>query len=186
MSAQLLADESALVARAQAGSADAFGELAASYGPALERFAQRFTSDGDDAKDVSQEALLRAFRAMRTYRNDRPFSRWLFVIARNAALDSLRRRRRTSALPLDYDAIIEESPESVTVRAEEALRLRAALDELPARHRVALELYYDRGLRYREIAEVLEIPIGTVKTYISRGKQRLRDNIQLSETLLAA
>ena len=186
MTASPLANESSLVARAQAGSSDAFGELAANYGPALERFAQRFTSDGDEAQDVSQEALLRAFRAMPSYRNDRPFSRWLFVIARNAALDSLRRRKRLTSLPLESDAIVEESPETVAMRADDALRLRAALDDLPARHRVALELYYDRGLRYREIAALLDIPIGTVKTYISRGKQRLRDNVRLADIPLAA
>ena len=103
----------------------------------------------------------------------------------NAALDALRRRKRTTALELDGEAD-EPGPEDVAVRNDEAGRVHAALAELPLKHREALELYYLSGLRYREIAETLHIPIGTVKTHISRAKRRLRDNLELVETRLAA
>ncbi|MEO6991822.1 MAG: sigma-70 family RNA polymerase sigma factor [Candidatus Baltobacteraceae bacterium] len=168
----------ALVVAAREGSPDAFGELVDRYRDPVMRLAYRLTRDPDEAKDVTQDAFLRAFRRIESFRPDRPFSRWLFVIARNASLDALRRKRRVAVpfAPDETGAVI--GPEELTVRNEDALRLHVALGELPPNHRRALELYYFTGLRYREIAGELGIPIGTVKTYIARAKRRLRERFE--------
>lgn len=164
-----------LVLAARAGSSAAFGELALRYRSPLVQLAYSLTHDADEAKDIAQDTLIRAYRRLPSFHADRPFSRWLFVIARNASLDAIRsRRRRTLARdPLSENAV-EPSSEDVALQNEAAAALHAALAALPSQYRTALELYYLQGLRYREIAERLEIPIGTVKTYILRGKRRLR------------
>ena len=177
---------SALVDAARHGSSDAFGELVDHYRKPVVRLAYSLTRDADEAKDIAQDAFLRAYRRLESFRPDRPFSRWLFVIARNASLDAIRRRRRAQALPPADGAVLEPSPEDWAMRNAEVERVREALESLPEHYRVVLELYYTSGLRYREIADVLAIPIGTVKTYIARAKRRLRDELWHEEMQAAA
>ncbi len=176
----------ALVVAARAGSPDAFASLVDRYRAPVVRLAYRLTRDADEAKDIAQDAFFRAYRRLAEFHPDRPFSRWLFVIARNASLDALRRRRRAAAHGLDVDPQHELGPEEIALRNEEAERVREALEALPERYRLVLELYYVSGLRYREIAEALGIPIGTVKTFLSRAKRQLREELEGAETPLAA
>lgn len=168
-------EEYALVAAACDGSAEAFSVLVECYRSDVLRLALRLTRDPDDAMDVAQDTFLRAYRGIAAFRPERPFARWLLAIARNVALDALRRRRRASTSELSErrpsdDASLEE----LVVRSEEAASVQAALALLPVRYRRAVHLYYVERLRYREIAETLGIPIGTVKTFISRAKTQLR------------
>jgi RNA polymerase sigma-70 factor (ECF subfamily) len=178
--------DAALVEAARAGSTDAFGLLVDRYRAPVVRLAYRLTRDRDDANDVAQDAFLRAFRRIGEFRPDRPFAHWLFVIARNASFDALRRRRRSSALAGGDGPWSSLGPEELALRNDEAQRVHAALDVLPERYREVLELYYISELRYREIAEQLEIPLGTVKTYMSRAKRRLREKLERPEVALAA
>jgi RNA polymerase sigma-70 factor, ECF subfamily len=185
----VLTDEarvSALVDAARKGSSDAFGELVDHYRAPIVRLAYALTHDPDEAKDIAQDAFLRAFRRLESFRPDRPFSRWLFVIARNASLDAIRRRRRLQALPQSDGTATEPGPEDWAMRNDEAERVRTALEALPEHYRTVLDLYYTSGLRYREIADVLRIPIGTVKTYIARAKRRLRDELWPEDMQAAA
>ncbi len=167
-----------LVEAARAGSAAAFGELVDRYRAPIVRLAYRLTRDADEANDIAQDAFLRAYRRIGEFRPDRPFSRWLFVIARNASLDSIRRRRRLALLDGGEPRPLEPGPEEIALRTDQATRVHAALEALPQKYRSVLELYYVSELRYREIALELDIPIGTVKTYISRAKRRLRDELE--------
>ncbi|MGP6157209.1 MAG: RNA polymerase sigma factor [Vulcanimicrobiaceae bacterium] len=180
--------DAVLVDAAQTGSAEAFGLLVDRYRATVVRLAYRLTRDPDEAKDIAQDAFLRAFRRIDEFRPDRPFSRWLFVIARNASFDALRRRRRAAAFA---STEVEETPsqlgpEELALRNDEAERVHAALETLPEHYREVLELYYVSDLRYREIAEQLSIPLGTVKTYISRAKRRLREELVNAPAELAA
>jgi RNA polymerase sigma-70 factor, ECF subfamily len=165
---------SALVDAARHGSSDAFGELVDRYRAPVVRLAYSLTRDVDEAKDIAQDAFLRAYRRIDSFRPDRPFARWLFVIARNASLDAIRRRQRAAAQLPTVEAEVED-PQEHAMRNEDAENVRLALRDLPEHYRTVLEMYYVSGLRYREIAVALGIPIGTVKTYIARGKRRLRD-----------
>jgi RNA polymerase sigma-70 factor, ECF subfamily len=176
---------SELVVAARAGSADAFGELVDRYRAPVVRLAYSLTHDVDEAKDVAQDAFLRAFRRIESFRPDRPFSRWLFVIARNASFDAMRRRRRSVMLVPESGDVVA-GPEEWALRNEESERVREALEALPEHYRKVLDLYYVSGLRYREIAVALGIPLGTVKTYIARAKRRLRDVLERDEALAAA
>ena len=109
------------------------------------------------------------------------------MIARNASLDSLRRRRRSVFVDVpEINASLELGPEELALRNDEASRVHAALEALPQKYRRPLELYYISGLRYREIALALGIPIGTVKTYMSRAKRQLRSELYEPEFTLAA
>jgi RNA polymerase sigma-70 factor (ECF subfamily) len=167
-----------LVDLARAGSDDAFGVLVGRYRAPVVRLAYRLTRDADEAHDIAQDSFMRAYRRIRDFQPDRPFARWLFVIARNASLDAIRRRRRAAALVTVTDGPLEDiGPEDAALRNDEAARVHSALEALPANYRDVLELYYLRGFRYREIALALDIPIGTVKTYISRAKRKLRDEL---------
>lgn len=181
------AGDVALVDAARAGSSAAFGELVDRYRGPVVRLAYRLTHDADEAKDIAQDAFLRAYRRLPDFHPDRPFARWLFVIARNASLDAIRRRRRAALFAAqDEGPRAEAGPEELALRNDEATRVHAALGSLPPKYRDVLELYYISGLRYREIALALGIPIGTVKTYISRAKRRLRDELTPSALTLAA
>jgi RNA polymerase sigma-70 factor (ECF subfamily) len=181
------AADGALVDLARAGSDDAFGILVGRYRAPVVRLAYRLTHDADEANDIAQDSFMRAYRRIGDFHPDRPFARWLFVIARNASLDSIRRRRRAAALVRSAEnPVADPGPEDVALRNDEAERVHVALDALPAKYRDVLDLYYLGGLRYREIAVELAIPIGTVKTYISRAKRRLRDELGSTEIALAA
>ncbi len=180
--------DATLVAAVRTGSDEAFGVLVDRYRAPVVRLAYRLTRDPDEAKDIAQEAFLRAFRRIEEFRPDRPFSRWLFVIARNASFDALRRRRRAAAfVSIEAEEVPSElGPEELALRNDEAERVHAALDLLPGHYREVLELHYVSDLRYREIAEQLAIPLGTVKTYISRAKRRLREELESVPAVLAA
>ena len=168
--------DGALVDAARAGSSAAFDELVGRYREPVVRLAYRLTHDADEANDIAQDAFLRAYRRLGDFEAERPFARWLFVIARNASLDALRRRKRAAAFVPEQSAESQVAdPEETVLRADEAERVRAALRTLPPRYRDAIELYYLHGLRYREVADALDVPLGTVKTLISRAKRRLRD-----------
>jgi len=178
--------DGALVDAARAGSEAAFETLVDRYRAPVLRLAYRLTNDADEAKDIAQDAFLRAYRRLPEFQPERPFARWLFVIARNAALDAIRRRRRAATLGAgETNDRIEPGPEELALRNDEALRVHAALDALPPKYREVLELYYISDLRYREIAIELEIPIGTVKTYISRAKRRMREELATPQALAA-
>ena len=170
--------DTALVDAAREGSDEAFAELVDRYRAPVVRFAYRLTHDADEAKDIAQDAFLRAYRGLPAFRTDRPFARWLFVIARNASLDSIRRRKRADSIDTAQSEDVSPSPEEFALRNDEAERVREAVASLKPTYRAALELYYVRGLRYREIAIELGIPLGTVKTYISRAKRKLREELE--------
>jgi RNA polymerase sigma-70 factor (ECF subfamily) len=170
--------DAALVDAARDGSDEAFAELVDRYRAPVVRFAYRLTHDADEAKDIAQDAFLRAYRGLPAFRRGRPFARWLFVIARNVSLDSIRRRKRASSVDAGRSEDTSPSPEEFALRNDEAVRVREAVALLQPRYRAALEMYYVRGMRYREIALELGIPLGTVKTYISRAKRKLREELE--------
>lgn len=179
--------DSALVDAARSGSGEAFAVLVDRYRGPIVRLAYRLTHDADEAKDIAQDVFLRAYNRLGEFHPDRPFARWLFVIARNASLDAIRRRRRAATYAAKDEALpIEPGPEELALRNDEASRVHAALESLPLKYRDVLDLYYLRGLLYREIALELSIPIGTVKTYISRAKRRLRHELALPGMDVAA
>lgn len=154
--------DNALIRATCAGSPDAFGALVERYRAPLVRLAYGFTHDREEAKDIAQDVFLRAFRRLDDFRQERPFARWLYVIARNASLCVIRRRRRAAAMAgKPEERRFQLGPEDVALRNDETVRVRAALGALRSKYREVLQLYYVSELRYREIALALEIRIRT-------------------------
>jgi len=137
----------------------------------------RMCGDANLAEDAAQEAFIRAWQHLPGYRPRSAFRNWLYRIATNAALDVLRRQRETvdiDALPL---ATSEAGPEAAAVNAEQRDQVRQAVLALPPASRSVLVLREYEGLAYREIAETLGIPIGTVMSRLSYARKHLRQSL---------
>jgi RNA polymerase sigma-70 factor (ECF subfamily) len=169
-------DDAALAARAAAGDRDAFGELVLRHQSAVRRVCRAVTVDDHDADDAAQDAFLSALDRIETYDRSRPFGPWLMRIATNAAIDLLRRRnvRRTEALDEAF-AGNTDSPARDAERSELRQRVQRALAGLPERQRVAVTLFDLEGYAHAEIAAVLGIPEGTVRSDVFHARRKLRD-----------
>ena len=173
-------DESALVRRAQSGDRDAFGALVSRYMRQAYSAALGLVGSHDDAMDLSQEAFARAFRARMSLDPDRPFYAWLYTILRRLCFNFLR-DRKTRARKLEAAAVwladetgtFGENPLRAAERSELRLVVAAAIDELPDRQREVLVLKEFEGLKYREIAELLGIPLGTVMSRLYSARRHL-------------
>jgi RNA polymerase sigma-70 factor (ECF subfamily) len=169
-----LIDDHTLVAETLAGRSDAFATLVERYDRAVYHLAYRTLRDGEEARDVAQEAFFKAFRSLRTFKPGAKFSTWLFAITYHACCDRLSRRKRYSNEELPERADSSAGPETEAIANDEALRLRAAIAALPEKYRSVITLYHLQGRQYEEIATVLGLPIGTVKTHLFRAKEQLR------------
>lgn len=167
-------DDQRLVAATLDGRGEAFGTLVERYDRAVYHLAYRTLGDAEEARDVAQEAFFKAFRSLRTFRPGSKFSTWIFAITYHACCDRLGRRKRYSSAELPERADPGAGPEQQAIVADEARRLRAAIARLPEKYRSVITLYHLQGRQYDEIAQVLEIPIGTVKTHLFRAKEQLR------------
>jgi RNA polymerase sigma-70 factor (ECF subfamily) len=167
-------DDQALVAAALAGRAEAFGTLVERYDRAVYHLAYRTLRNPEEARDATQEAFFKAYRSLRTFRPGAKFSTWIFSIAYHACCDRLSRRKRYSNEELPERADPGAGPESQAIAEDEARRLRAAIAALPEKYRTVVTLYHLQGRQYDEIAQVLGIPMGTVKTHLFRAKEQLR------------
>lgn len=167
-------DDQTLVTQALAGRGEAFGTLVERYDRAVYHLAYRTMRDSEEARDVAQEAFFKAYRSLRTFRPGAKFSTWIFSIAYHCCCDRLNRRKRYSNEELPERADPGAGPEQQAIALDEARRLRAAIAKLPEKYRTVITLYHLQGSQYDEIAQVLEIPIGTVKTHLFRAKEQLR------------
>lgn len=182
-----------LIERAREGDLDAYNILVDRYRDAVYSVAIRYMRRPDLADDVTQDAFLRAYDALDTFRNDegRGFKTWLLRIATNRALDVLRFEARRPARSLDAALADEDSnwePESpaappVELAERAALRrhLERALGKLAEDQRLAVVLYDIEGYSYEEIAEMTGVAVGTVKSRLHRGRARLRELLNEDE-----
>jgi RNA polymerase sigma-70 factor (ECF subfamily) len=189
----LITDDQLLIERCRSGHPEAFGDLVSKYQRRLVRTLGTLLGNGHDALDVAQEAFLKAFLNLDSFRGDAAFYSWLFRIAWNGAA-TLRRKQRVRA-SVSLDAIREmsgsepddHSPTSDPTRAlqitEDQQLLRQSLNELGEDYRTALILKEIEGLSYEEIASLTDCPIGTVRSRIHRARQELR--AKLDRTLRA-
>jgi RNA polymerase sigma-70 factor, ECF subfamily len=180
----------ALIQRAQAGDREAVSALIQSQQTYVYSIAMSLMHNPADAADMTQEAFVRLLRSLGTYRGETKFTTWLYRLVTNICLDGLRRRGR----PVDSldepaggqaddgsqtagerlaDSDRWTQPEEQIELRESATEVRNALGSLPASQRLALTLHYFEDLRYEDIAEVMGLPLNTVKSHIRRGKERL-------------
>jgi RNA polymerase sigma-70 factor, ECF subfamily len=175
--------DDSLVARARAGDLDAFEALVTQHQAGLVRFLIHMVSNAEEAEDIAQDALLRAYRALKNFRGQSTFRTWLYQIAGNAARTHLERRRGRREDQADEHMLEQQVGHD---RVEQQFvahdQVRRALAALPDEWREAVVLRDIEGLDYREIAAALDIPMGTVESRIFRGRQRLREFLSGKET----
>ena len=170
-----IASEADLVARTLVGDRAAFGVLVERYAPQARRVARAVLGDSDEADDAAQDGFLSALVKLTQYDARRPFGPWLTRIVANAATDRRRRRQVRRVEPLDPGLVGGgPRPDTDAVRNELGEHLRAALAELPPRRRTAVVLFDVEGYSHAEIAEMLGIPEGTVRSEVFHARRRLR------------
>lgn len=145
------------------------------YAEQARRVARAVLQDPDDADDAAQDGLLAALVKLDQYDTSRPFGPWLMRIVANAATDRRRRRKVRSAVSLDEELVAGGArPDVVAEREILLVRLRESLAELPERRRIAVVLFDVEGYSHAEIAQVLGIPEGTVRSEVFHARRRLR------------
>ncbi|MGZ5292977.1 MAG: RNA polymerase sigma factor [Actinomycetota bacterium] len=165
-----------LLRRARDGDTAAFGELVERHQSRIYAVCLRILADPEEARDAAQDAFITAFRKLAQFRGDAAFTTWLHRIAVNACYDELRRAKRRPMLhtvtPADDDRAPEPGPPSADHADEVAgtLDVTKALAAIPDDFRIALVLADVEDLPYDEIARVLEVPVGTVKSRVHRGR----------------
>jgi RNA polymerase sigma-70 factor (ECF subfamily) len=178
------ASDAELARDALAGSEAAYRELVTRYASPAVNFIYRFTRDRALAEDLAQEGFLRVYQRLKTFDPERKFSSWFFQVLRNITIDYLRvNRLPTSSL----DELEEEghlaaavdresaSPEQAAEQGELAAAMSAALAKIRPEYREVVVLRYQEGLTQPEIAEILGMPSGTVKTYLHRARKELAE-----------
>lgn len=175
-------DDSQLIARAQAGDRDAIESLLFSCEKRVYNIAYRYMGNEADAHDMAQESLIKIYKNLQSYRSEASFSSWAYRLCVNTCLDELRKRKKSPVL-LDHvlkDTAAENStvsPEAYALALEDRNNLQKAINTLAMEQKSVIILRDINGLSYEEVAECLGISIGTVKSRICRGRQKLREII---------
>lgn len=176
--------EAAIVRKVLGGDANAFETLVLEYEKNVYNIALRMTGNSEDAADMTQEAFIKAYNSLQSFRGDSKFSVWLYRIVSNVCLDFLRSKNRRPTVSLsvedddDEDAQLDvadesQSPELLLDRKLTRDSVRRGLDSLPPDYRQILLLREIQGLSYDEIAQALSLEVGTVKSRIFRARKRL-------------
>ncbi len=184
-----MTEDADLIRRALTGDQRACRDLVRRYQRQVYSVLLRVVRRAEDAEDLTQETFVRMFRALDRYDPERPFTAWLFTIATRLGIDHLRRRRiQTFSLSVAEPGSTEEHtidvedpglrPDEVTSHAEEERRAQDLIDSLPEHYRIVVLLRHQQDLSYEEIAEALNLPLGTVKARIHRARALLKDRIE--------
>ncbi len=171
--------EAQLIAQAQNGSNEAFSRIVDIYGRRVYHAAYSFLHNMDDASDIVQEVFFRAYKNISSFDTTRAMYPWLYRITRNLCINLVQRSsRKDTALP-DEELIAgtERDPAAELLRKEELEVLRLSLDKLPEKHREIILLKHFQDCSYAEMAEILDIPIGTVMSRLYAARTRLREII---------
>ncbi len=183
-------DDRILAAQAAEGRQRAFRELLRRYERPVFSLIYRMVRDRSLAEDLSQEAFIRAFNAIASYNPGYKFSSWIFKIAHNLTIDHLRKKRiDTISLHGSPHALTEEAqartrpiveslderPDAYVENLELGSQIESAIGKLRPQYRTVTLLRHVEGYSYREIAEIMELPLGTVKTYIHRARLELKE-----------
>ncbi len=176
-------NEKFLVSKAKKGDGEAFGELVRFYEKFVYNTAYGFLFSADDAFDVSQDAFIKAWRGIKGFKGDSSFSTWLYRITVNTAKDALSARvRRKELSSTDSEGEVMDTPSHDTPETEYIIKerreeLMRAIDSLDADAREIIVLRELDGLSYDEIAELLKIELGTVKSRLSRARAKLSEKL---------
>ncbi len=189
-------DEASLIAAAQQGKIDAFNELVLAYQQQVYNLAYRIMSDPASAADATQDAFIAAYKSIDRFRGG-SFKSYLMRIVSNRCYDELRRRKRRPATSFeDFGEVDEEAnpalingherPDEYIERQEMSHVIQAGIETLPADQRITLVFSDVQGMSYQEIAEAMDVSLGTVKSRLARARGKLRDYLRAEMELLPA
>ena len=182
--------DSQLVARAQQGDKQAFNLLVEKYQRKLTRLLSRFIRDQAEVEDVTQEAFIKAYRALPAFRGDSAFYTWLYRIGINTAKNYLMAMGRRAPTSTEVDAEEAEgfeegeqlrdinTPESVLLSKEIAETVNSTIEQLPEELRRAIQMREIEGMSYEDIAQALDCPIGTVRSRIFRAREAIAEKLR--------
>lgn len=177
-------DDAQLIERTLAGDSAAFGDLVHKYQDRLYNTMSHIIGNSDDALDVVQEAFILAYVKLNTFQQSSRFYTWLYRIAFNVGASHRRKRRPVASIDLDREQFGEEpvaaqdGPELRFAREERRLRVWEAIERLGDEHRDVIVLRDIDGCGYEEIAEILDVPIGTVRSRLHRARNQLKDDLE--------
>lgn len=181
--------EKILVSLAKRGDMASFEQLVLAHEKMVYNIALRMFANSEDAKDVSQEVFLKVYRNLQRFNERASFSTWVYRITVNACIDEMRRRKGKPGVSLEQEMQNEEgawalqvadereTPEQALLRREKQREVLLALEKLSPEHKAVVILRDIRGLSYEEISELLEMPLGTVKSRICRARGQLKEEI---------
>lgn len=176
-----MTDEKILIGQILSGDQDAFAQLVQQYQKPVYNLCLRMVSNPTDAEDLAQEAFVKAWRGLRFYKHEAAFSTWLYRLTANVCIDFLRKQKRKNTVSLtEEDAQelevpdAEPMPEEQLLHREKQQAVSAAMVQLDEDYRLVMTLRVVEELSYEQIAEVLDIKVGTVKSRLARARERLR------------
>jgi len=189
-----MTDDKDLIVRVLAGDQDAFAQLVKTYETQVYNLCLRMVANQEDAKDLAQEAFLKAWRGLRFYKFESAFSTWLYRLTSNVCIDFLRRQKRRPVVSLtmqedEEDAVELEIPDSAPQPEEQILyreqksAIAAAMNQLEEEFRLVLTLRVIEDLPYEEIAEIMDLKIGTVKSRLARARNKLKSLLEAGNNL---
>lgn len=182
-------DDSILVTKAKTGDGKAYDELTKLYKDAVYSIIYRMVHNKQEAEDLTQEAFIKAYNSINSFNEEYAFSTWLFKIATNNCIDFFRKRKlRTYSMDqtIQYkdDEIRQEyadndpTADNVILANEKSMTIRNAILKLPEKYRTAIVLRHNEEKSYEEIAEILDLPLGTVKARIFRAREMLKKELR--------
>ncbi len=172
-----------LLARCCRGDTQAFAELVAQQQAYVYNLAYRLLGEAEEARDLAQDALLRAWQMLPSFRGEARFTTWLYRLVVNQGLNRLGRlRRRPLQVAIDTQPLPDVSqlardPQEIHDARERQERIWRHVDSLPEKYRVVIALYYQEERSYEEIAQILGLPLNTVKTHLARARQMLASRL---------
>jgi RNA polymerase sigma-70 factor, ECF subfamily len=180
-------DDQRLIAECLQGRSAAFGELVRRYQDRLFNTVHRLVGNAEDAQDVVQDAFIHAYQSLRSFKGDSQFFTWLYRIAVNTAISLKRKQRVVYSLrgghaedggsePIDHSEF--SRPEHALEKTEQVRRIQEALHRLSPEHRTVLVMKDIDGQKYEAMAEVLDVPIGTIRSRLHRARIELRDILE--------
>lgn len=181
-------DEALLIRKAQNGDVSAFEKLVSLYAKKIYNYCYRMTDNREDAEDLTQEVFIKVYQNLKSFKGDSKFSTWIYRIAYNTCVDRYRKNRKVDTVSLNYskdeDSVEIELvsndplPEEEVIKKERYKKLQACIAGLKPEYKSVIILRDIQNYTYAEIAEILQVPLGTVKSHISRARAALCDALR--------
>jgi RNA polymerase sigma-70 factor (ECF subfamily) len=171
-------DDQYIVSRVVAGEKEFFRYLVTRHQKAVFGMGRSFFRNDEDASDFVQEVFLKAYRSLAHFEGRSRFSTWLYKIAYNTAVNGVTRRKEYHSLAEDSGAVDGDTPERKLVRGAAREAVMDALDGLPERYRICVDMCFFYGRSYQEIEAITGFPVNTVKSHVFRAKKLLREKLE--------